>query len=93
MNAKVTTKGWLIDITNTVHGMLEQGGVSGRRELWTWDALIDIGCTVKNPTDIINLKDGTKYTGSQYLVLQRRDYLGSGARPNVKVVRKGHIIQ
>lgn len=93
MNTKVAAKGWVVEITNMVHGMLEQGGVSGRKELWTWKALENIGCTVKNPTDTISFTDGTKSTGLQYLAMQRKYYLGSAPRPDVKVIRKGHTIQ
>ena len=36
---KRTERGWAIEITHMVHGMLEQGGLSGRRVLVTDETL------------------------------------------------------
>ena len=38
-----TKAGWVHEITNTVHGMLEQGGVSGREELYKRETLTKHG--------------------------------------------------
>ena len=34
--------GWVVDITNEVHGMLEQGGWCGRKVLVRYESLIPI---------------------------------------------------
>jgi len=43
METRKTAKGWVIEITNTVNGCLEQGGVCGRRVLYTRETLAACG--------------------------------------------------
>lgn len=45
MSVTISKKGWIIETTNTCLRMLEQGGVSGRRELVTFEQLSRIGVT------------------------------------------------
>src|SRR5690606_24420110 len=40
---RTTHRGIELEVTNTVNGMLEQGGVVGRVELYTWEALDKAG--------------------------------------------------
>jgi hypothetical protein len=94
MKAKVSDKGWVVEITNTVYGMLEQGGICGRVELWTWDALKSIGLQRSDtPECIITCRDGDQMTGLDYLKYHRREFLDSAPRKTVRVLRRGHIIQ
>ena len=53
MAVTISKKGWIIETTNTCYGMLEQGGVSGRRELVTNDQLTKLGIT-GTPDDMYN---------------------------------------
>ncbi len=40
---KITTEGIIIDITNSIHGCLEQGGIAGRKVLLHWGRLASFG--------------------------------------------------
>jgi hypothetical protein len=93
METTVTKSGnWKVEITNTIHGVLEQGGVCGRVELWTETARRDIGLDPQQtPESLIKLTCGDTITGADYLMMRRKDYLSSAPRPGVKVMRKGNI--
>jgi len=56
---RMTAAGVLIEITNTVHGCLEQGGISGRLELWTWSALHDLNITRETDLNAVINEHGT----------------------------------
>jgi len=45
MTITISAKGWIVETTNTCYGMIEQGGVSGRRELVTNEQLDTLGIT------------------------------------------------
>ena len=83
MAITVTAKGWIIETTNTEHGMLEQGGVSGRRELVTTEQLGKIGI-VGGPDAMYN--DNYVSNGAKV-----RHEIRCGM-PTI-VVRKGHVIR
>jgi hypothetical protein len=84
-----TRKGWAIDITHTVHGMLEQGGLSGRRVLVRDETLKLYGIDPDNPesADMPVNEHGT--TAGELLMdfLRRSDWRGD------QVLRRGHVIQ
>ena len=95
MKTIVTKSGnWIVEITNARHGMLEQGGICGRVELWTESARKDIGLEPQQtPESLIKLTCGDTITGADYLMMRRNDYLSSAPRSGVKVMRKGNMIQ
>lgn len=39
MDVRKTKSGWVVEVTNAVHGMLEAGGISGREELYKRETL------------------------------------------------------
>jgi hypothetical protein len=39
LNTTKTKKGWMVEITHTVYGMLEEGGVCGRKVLYLNETL------------------------------------------------------
>lgn len=82
MTVTISKNGWIIDTTNTVHGMLEQGGVSGRRELVTNEQLAKLGI-VGAPGDMYN----DNYVSNEDKV---RHEIRMGMA--TKVIRKGHTI-
>ena len=43
METTKTERGWVIEITNEVDGMLEQGGVCGKRVLYSIETLAKLG--------------------------------------------------
>lgn len=77
MTVKVSDKGWIIETTNTCYDMLVQGGVSGRRELVTFEQLAAAGI-VGDPDD-----DYNDYISNEEM---------ARTLPS-RVIRKGHIIQ
>jgi hypothetical protein len=78
----ISKKGWIIETTNTSHGMLEQGGVSGRRELVTTEQLAQLGITGQ-PEEMYN----DNYVSNEDKV---RHEIRNGM-PTV-TIRKGHVI-
>ena len=86
MSVTKTNRGWVIDITNTAHGCLEQGGVSGRRVLYTRETLAECGINYDaNPEDSAGCND-PGVTNVEYLIY------ATGGTPD-KVIRRGHEIQ
>ena len=81
MTVVISKKGWIVETTNTCYGMLEQGGVSGRRELVTNEQLAKIGITGA-PGDMYN----DYVTNEDKLRHEIEDGLPT------RVIRKGHII-
>lgn len=81
MTVTISKNGWIIETTNTVHGMLEQGGVCGRRELVTNEQLAKLGI-VGAPGDMYN-----DYVSNEDKV---RHEIRMGMA--TKVIRKGHTI-
>ena len=81
MAIKISAKGWIIETTNTCYGMLEQGGVSGRRELVTNEQLAKLGIT-GNSDEMYN----DYVTNEDKLRHEIEDGLPT------RVIRKGHII-
>jgi hypothetical protein len=47
---KKTKSGWMVETTDTIYGMLEQGGVSGRRVLYKTATLETHGLHNASPT-------------------------------------------
>lgn len=43
MNVRQTKSGWVVEVINRVNGMLEQGGVVGREELYKRETLAKVG--------------------------------------------------
>ena len=85
MAIKISAKGWIIETTNTCYGMLEQGGVSGRRELVTNEQLAKIGITGA-PGDMYNDFVTFNVTNEDKLRHEIEDGLPT------RIIRKGHII-
>lgn len=81
MTVTITKIGWIVETTNTCHGMLEQGGLSGRRELVTNEQLAKLDI-VGAPGDIYN-----DYVTNEDKV-RHEIKMGMPSR----VIRKGHII-
>lgn len=82
--ATISKKGWIIDTTNTCYGMLEQGGVSGRRELVTNEQLAKLGIT-GTPNDMYN---------ADWCITNEdkvRHEIKMGSLPT-RIIRKGHEI-
>ena len=77
----ISPKGWIIETTNKVCGMLEQGGISGRRELVTYPYLSKLGI-IGQPGEMYN-----EYVTNEDKV---RHELRNGMYS--RVIRKGHII-
>ena len=82
MTVTISKNGWIIETTHTVYGMLEQGGVSGRRELVTNEQLAKLDI-VGAPDDMYN-DDVTNEDRVRYAI---RD---EGMPTHV--IRKGHRI-
>jgi hypothetical protein len=81
MTVTISKRGWIIETTNTIHGMLEQGGVSGRRELVTNEQLAKLGI-VGAPGDMYN--DGVDNEDK----VRHEIRMGMPTR----TIRTGHII-
>jgi hypothetical protein len=43
MNVRKTKNGWVVEVAHRAHGMLEQGGVVGREELYKRETLERVG--------------------------------------------------
>ena len=82
MSLTITKNGWVIETIHTVHGMLEQGGVSGRRELVSNEQLTKLGITGA-PDDMYNDNYVTNEDKVRYEIK-----MGMPTR----VIRKGHRI-
>ena len=84
MRVRKTRRGWVVEITNTVHGCLEQGGVCGREELYTRETLAGLGIDYDaDPAASVGFND----PGVSYL-----DYLVHSVRCD-RVLRVGHVIE
>ena len=62
MSTRKTTAGWVIETTNRVYGMLEQGGVCGREVLYTRDQIERAGFRYEDDPD--GIADGEFSRGS-----------------------------
>ena len=82
MTITISAKGWIVETTNTCYGMIEQGGVSGRRELVTNEQLDKLGIT-GNPDEMYN----DNYVTNEDKV---RHEIEDGLP--TRVIRTGHII-
>lgn len=82
MAITISKRGWIVETTNTVNGMLEQGGVSGRRELVTYDSLAKLGITGKPHMDYNN---SITNEGRVRYAIRNGECL-------TRVIRKGHTI-
>ena len=81
MAITISAKGWIVETTNTCYGMLEQGGVSGRRELVTNEQLAKIGITGA-PGDMYN----DNVTNEDRVRFEIRSGMPT------RVIRSGHFI-
>jgi hypothetical protein len=87
MVVRKTRAGWILEITNTIHGCLEQGGVLGREVLITREGLekcnIDYGW---DPDESV----GDLQTPVWAIALEfvRSEFSG----PYIKVLRRGRRI-
>ena len=81
MAITISAEGWNVETTNTCYGMLEQGGVSGRRELVTNEQLAKLGITGA-PGDMYN----DNVTNETRVRFDIRNGMPT------RVIRKGHII-
>jgi|AACY02.16.fsa_nt_gi hypothetical protein len=77
-----TKTGWVLEIANTVYGMLEQGGISGREELYKRETLAKYG--IDYDTDPAGYDVCEHVTNVDWL----RRSVGCD-----KVLKAGHIIQ
>jgi len=97
---QVSKKGWIVseDGVSRGYGCLVQGATSGRRLLYTWEALAKMHkygldqARAKGPDHKIERADGTLATLAEQLIEMGRDYRESGG-PGVIVIRRGHTVQ
>ena len=82
MSTRKTTAGWVIETTNRVYGMLEQGGVCGREVLYTRDQIERAGFRYEDDPD--GIADGE--------FSRRAEMLEHNEQP-AKVLRRGTKIQ
>ena len=82
MTTRQTAAGWVIDTTNTVHGMLEQGGICGREVLYSRAQLAEAGIAYDSDPD-------ADYTGNGVSAAEWLIHCVSPAR----VLRRGQRIQ
>ena len=80
-----TKKGWLVSITNMVNGMLEQGGMAGRKVLVPTAKLEELGI----PYDTEPAMEWNDWMSVRDFVI---DYAAHNA-PGCKVIRTGWLIQ
>lgn len=87
MVVRKTRNGWVLEITNRIHGCLEQGGVSGREVLITRKGLEK--CNIDYNWDPDG-KVGDFQTPLWAIALEftRSEFAG----PYIKVLRRGHRI-
>lgn len=88
MNVRKTAKGWVIEITNTVHGCLEQGGICGREVLVTRDGLAKVGINYDD--------DPNKQIGDYQTPLWAIAKEFAAEQPGIqyaRVLKRGHRIQ
>lgn len=79
-----TADGWIIETTNMVSGMLEQGGIAGRRVLYTTATLRGIGIDPDgNPDDL--------WPGNSDCGLSQAAYLTHEISPD-RILDNGHPI-
>lgn len=81
MNVRKTKSGWVVEITNTVHGVLEQGGVAGKEVLYKTDTLESVGIDY-------NADPEGDYNG----MVTNLDALVNNAIPD-KILKAGHEIR
>lgn len=82
MDVRKTKSGWVVEITNRVHGMLEQGGICGKEVLYKRGTLKRCGIDYESdPESPIN-EHGTTAV----------DWLLNRVEPD-RVLKAGHIIQ
>jgi hypothetical protein len=82
---KVNADGsWTVETTNMVHGMLEQGGITGRIVSVSPDTLRRLG--------VDGEPDG-RYNDLMTNIDRVRSALDDGLMSGVKVVSKGHTIR
>ena len=82
MKTRKTRKGWVIEITNTVHGCLEQGGVCGREIFYSLETLSKHGIDYNMDPDSDDISDGNSNAA----------WLHHCVTPD-KVIRVGRTIQ
>ncbi len=90
MNVRKTKRGWVIEITNTVHGCLEQDGVCGRKLLITREGLAKCGIDYDADADPES-KVGDYGAPLWEIVLEFAR--NECSRPYVRVLRWGHKVQ
>lgn len=81
-----TKTGIKVHITNRVHGMLEQGGVSNRVVLVPWDAISGL-----TPETDLSSQYNDLYTYAD--MVQAVAYGRCGDQTKIKVLRKGQVIR
>ena len=80
LKTKKTKSGWVIETTNRVYGMLEQGGTIGRRVLYTFGTLKRLG---------VSAQDRPNDEWCECCTIEQ--YVDRNGTPD-KVIRKGHVI-
>jgi len=83
ITVRKTKSGWVINTTNMVNGMLEQGGVSGREVLYKHATLCLMGIKFAESPFAPYSLDG---------VITNANALIEGIRPD-KVLKNGEVIQ
>lgn len=87
MSIRKTKSGWVIEITNTCYGMLEQGGICGKEVLVKTTQLSQMG---------YNYNDDPQSDAGLVMPTTIEDYLYQAVITNpegYKVLKKGRIIQ
>lgn len=81
METTKTERGWVVEITNEVDGMLEQGGVCGKKVMYSIETLAKLGIDCNaDPEDDWN----------DFLTIE--EYLVREVEPD-KVLKKGTVIE
>lgn len=75
-----TKTGWVVEITSTRYGCLEQGGVCGREVLYKTETLNEHGINYDDDPDELDAGTSTK------------EWLLGNINPD-KVLKAGHIIR
>lgn len=89
---KITAKGIIIEITNSIHGCLEQGGISGRQLLLYWARMQSFGIKQGMSMEQIEavLSEEANDYGTNGWDCLELEISGGGYD---KTIRKGHRIQ
>ena len=82
MSTRKTKNGWIVETTNTVNGMLEQGGVCGREVLYKTETLERHGIAYDADPDDWDVCDSAS----------NEEWLSHEVNPD-RIIKAGNIIE